>query len=107
VCQWFSHLDPTYLLLHGSRTKQLGFHGAKDSYRSFKALGSIIPSFINQDYKHSPGKIICGELGLSNLIAESENDLTIVWVVDFKWSYVGPSPALWISAMVASPRSVK
>jgi hypothetical protein len=68
-----------------------GFYGAKDSYKSFSILNSLIPQFVKQDYKYGPGKLICDDLGLTNLIVRSKDDLTIVGVVDLEWSYVGPA----------------
>jgi hypothetical protein len=54
-------------------------------------LTSLIPDFVKQDYNHGPGKLICDDLGLTNLIVRSKDDLTIVGVVDLEWSYVGPA----------------
>lgn len=68
-----------------------GFYGAKNSYRSFSVLKSLVPQFVNQDWNYGPSKLICDDLGLNNFIVRSEDDLTIVGVVDFEWSYVGPA----------------
>jgi hypothetical protein len=54
-------------------------------------LKSLIPDFVERDYGHGPFKLICDDLGLANLIVRSEGDLTVVGVVDFEWSYVGPA----------------
>ncbi|KAH8706082.1 hypothetical protein GQ44DRAFT_819114 [Phaeosphaeriaceae sp. PMI808] len=71
--------------------KTTGFNGAKDSYRSFSVLKSLVPQFVKQDYRDGPAKLICDDLGLTNLIVKSKDDLTVVGVVDLEWSYVGPA----------------
>jgi hypothetical protein len=54
-------------------------------------LKSLIPDLVERDYDRGPFKLICDDLGLANLIVRSEGDLTVVGVVDFEWSYVGPA----------------
>jgi hypothetical protein len=67
-----------------------GPYDAKDKYRSLKVLKSLIPNFIHQEYDRAKFKLICDDLGLANLIVRSRDDLTIIGVVDFEWSYIGP-----------------
>lgn len=45
----------------------------------------------NNVYDNGPFKLICDDLGLANMIVRSEDDLTIVGVVDFEWVYAGPA----------------
>lgn len=47
--------------------------------------------FIHPDYNHGPFKLICDDLSLANVIVRSEDDLTIVGLVDLEWSYAGPA----------------
>jgi hypothetical protein len=58
---------------------------------SFSVLKSLIPNLIERDYDRGPFKLIYDDLGLMNLIIKSEGDLTVIRVVDFEWSYVGPA----------------
>lgn len=58
---------------------------------SFSFLKSLIPALVERNYDSGPFKLICDDLGLASLIVRSEEDLTIVGVVDFEWSYVGPA----------------
>jgi hypothetical protein len=51
----------------------------------------LIPNFIHSEYNSTKFKIICDDLGLANLIVRSRQDLTIIGVVDFEWSYIGPA----------------
>lgn len=46
---------------------------------------------VNEGYDRGPFKLICDDFGLANLILKSEDDLTVVGVVDLEWSYVGPA----------------
>src|SRR3954452_11861865 len=59
-------------------------------YRSFKILKSLIPTFVHKKYDRGKFKIICDDLGLANLIVRSRQDLTVIGVVDFEWSNIGP-----------------
>lgn len=68
-----------------------GKHTGRAKYASFSVLKSLIPDFVERDYGHGPFKLICDDLGLANWIVRSEGDLTVVAVVDFEWSYVGPA----------------
>lgn len=49
----------------------------------------MIPSFVHLEYDHCRFKIICDDLSLANVIVRSEDDLTIVGLVDLEWSYIG------------------
>jgi hypothetical protein len=46
---------------------------------------------VNAKYDSCNFKLICDDLGLANLIVRSEEDLTVVGVVDLEWSYIGPA----------------
>lgn len=58
---------------------------------AFKVLKSLIPDFVNSKYDNCKFKLICDDLGLANLIVRGKHDLTVVGVVDFEWSYMGPA----------------
>lgn len=68
-----------------------GPYDAEKKYTSFKSLASLIPEYVNEQYDRGPFKLVCDDLGLANLIVKSDEDLTIVGVVDLEWSYVGPA----------------
>ncbi|KAF2759875.1 hypothetical protein EJ05DRAFT_531274 [Pseudovirgaria hyperparasitica] len=59
--------------------------------RNSRALRTLLPSLIHPDYDRGPFKIICDDLSLANVIVRSEDDLTIVGIVDLEWSYIGPA----------------
>jgi len=68
-----------------------GFFGAQSDYAAFNALKRLGPGMVNEKFNHGPFKLICDDLGPANLILRSEDDLTVVGVVDLEWSYVGPA----------------
>ncbi|RSL44440.1 hypothetical protein CEP51_016224, partial [Fusarium floridanum] len=68
-----------------------GPYNADMRYTSFKVLKSLGPKMVNGGYDRGPFKLICDDFGLANLILKSEDDLTVVGVVDLEWSYVGPA----------------
>jgi hypothetical protein len=55
----FSRIGSNSILQQPNTTT--GFYGAKDSYRSFSVLKSLIPQFVKDDYRHGPAKLICDD----------------------------------------------
>ena len=43
------------------------------------------------EYDNGPFKLVCKDFSLVDMIVNSEEDLTIIGVVDLKWVYVGPA----------------
>ncbi|CAI7600821.1 unnamed protein product [Penicillium glandicola] len=64
------------------------------SFISMKAVQALIHTMINKDYDQGPFKLIYDDLDPSNLIFKSEDDLTIVGMVDFEFVYAGPAQLL-------------
>ncbi|KAK0621402.1 hypothetical protein B0T17DRAFT_591296 [Bombardia bombarda] len=62
---------------------------AERKYTSFQILASLVPEYINERYDRGPYELVCDDFGLANLIVKSDDDLTVVGVVDLEWSYVG------------------
>ncbi|KAI2031691.1 hypothetical protein LOZ20_006467 [Ophidiomyces ophidiicola] len=54
----------------------------KAKYEAFHTLRSLIPDLVHPKYDHG------------NLIVRSEDDLTVLGVVDLEWSYTGPAQRL-------------
>ncbi|KAJ5797149.1 uncharacterized protein N7518_005689 [Penicillium psychrosexuale] len=69
----------------------VGFYNARSKSLAFKVLKSLIPDLVHPEYDRCRFKLICGDLGLANLIVRSKEDITIVGVVDLEWSYMGPA----------------
>ncbi|KAG4440783.1 hypothetical protein IFR05_003711 [Cadophora sp. M221] len=68
-----------------------GPYDAENKYPSFKPLASLVPGYVNERHDRGPFKLVCDDLGLANLIVKSDDDFTIVEVVDLEWSYIGPA----------------
>ena len=64
---------------------------AKSEFITLRVLQALLPRLINKDYEHGPFKLICDDFGLANLLVRSEDDLTVVGVIDFEWVYSGPA----------------
>lgn len=54
-------------------------------HTSFELLASLVPRMINEEYDRGPFKLICDDLGLANLILKSDDNFTVVGVVDLEW----------------------
>jgi hypothetical protein len=63
-----------------------GPDNARNRYEAFTALKRLAANMVNQKYDHGPFKLICDDLGLANLILRSEDDFTVVGVIDLEWS---------------------
>ncbi|PWY95732.1 hypothetical protein BO94DRAFT_562367 [Aspergillus sclerotioniger CBS 115572] len=69
----------------------VGEYDAKNKYLAFQVLKTLIPDLINAKYDRCKFKLICDDLGLTNLIVRGREDLTVIGVVDLEWSYIGPA----------------
>ncbi|TLD27959.1 phosphotransferase enzyme family protein [Venturia nashicola] len=68
-----------------------GLWDAKNKLASFNALRIVVRDFVHQDTAKGPFKLVSEDFGLSNILVRTEDDLTIVGVVDLEWSYAGPA----------------
>ncbi|TPX14899.1 uncharacterized protein E0L32_005008 [Thyridium curvatum] len=68
-----------------------GEFNARTKYESLSTLQTLLDSFIHPDFDRGPFKPICDDLSLASVIVRGEDDLAIVGLVDFEWSYVGPA----------------
>ncbi|KAJ5358220.1 Aminoglycoside phosphotransferase [Penicillium brevicompactum] len=64
---------------------------ALSKYSSLKTFESVLPETVNVKHENGPFKLICDDFGPANMIVKSEQDLTIVGVVDLEWAYAGPA----------------
>ncbi|KEY73236.1 hypothetical protein S7711_11489 [Stachybotrys chartarum IBT 7711] len=90
--EYFHHIvSQDWKQLHEQANSVDGEYNARAKYALFKRLDSALPNFLHEKYIEGPFKLLCDDLGLANLIVRSQEDLTIVGVVDFEWSYIGPA----------------
>lgn len=83
--------DQDFQQLMHQKNSVYGLEHARDLYTAFKSLKATIPEFVNAKYDSGPFKLICDDFGLGNLIVRSEDDFTVVGVIDMEWSYAGPA----------------
>ncbi|KAI1856695.1 uncharacterized protein JN550_013689 [Neoarthrinium moseri] len=87
---YFEHIvSQDWKQLRQQRNSVFGPNDARAKYACLSVLAANLPYFINTEFDRGPFKLICDDLGLSNLIVRGEDDVTIVGVVDLEWSYVG------------------
>lgn len=72
-----------------------GEHDARQKYVYWSVLDTLIPRFVVPDLDNGPFKLICNDFGLANMIVNNAEDLTIVAVIDWEWSYAGPLQLFW------------
>ncbi|KAI0102836.1 kinase-like domain-containing protein [Nemania sp. FL0031] len=68
---------------------------ARQKYLYWTVLDVLIPRFVISKYDKGPFKLICDDFGPANMIVNSAEDLTIVAVIDWEWSYAGPLQLFW------------
>lgn len=62
---------------------------------------AIIPKFTADEYEYGPFKLICDDLRYGNILVNNKEELKIVAVLDWEWSYAAPyqmlfSPPRWL-----------
>ena len=67
---------------------------AREKYLYWSVLDVLIPRFVPR-YDKGPFKLICDDFGRANMIVNSAEDLEIVAVIDWEWSYAGPLQLFW------------
>jgi hypothetical protein len=59
--------------------------------KNCKHLCTVLPELIHEDYDKGPSKMVCKHFSFANIIVRSDDDFTIIRVVDLEWSYAGPA----------------
>ncbi|KAL4920049.1 kinase-like domain-containing protein [Aspergillus aurantiobrunneus] len=70
-------------------------------YQQRQSAKGIVPKFIDRRYNNGPFKLICDDFRLGNILVNNAQDLKIVAVLDWEWSYAAPyqmlcSPPRWL-----------
>lgn len=66
---------------------------ARQKFINWTVLRQLVTRFISSE--HGPFKLICDDFGPMNMMVNNEEDLQIVAVLDWEWSYSGPSELFW------------
>ncbi len=60
-------------------------------YASFQALKALAPGWIDRKHEHGPFKLVLDDVGLASLLVRSNDDLTVVGMVDLEWVHAAPA----------------
>ncbi|KAJ5116935.1 hypothetical protein N7456_001283 [Penicillium angulare] len=93
--EYLSYLvDQEWEQLIHQHNSTFGPKSAEAQYKASSAMRELMPQLVHPEYDGSKFKFICDDFGLGNLIVRSEDDMTVVGVVDLEWSYIGPAQML-------------
>ena len=74
---------------------------AREKLIYWEIFKSLVPRHVLAKYDKGPFKLICDDFGQANMIVNNEQELKIIGVIDWEWSYTGPcqlfcSPPHWL-----------
>lgn len=58
-------------------------------------MQKLVSRFVTPSTDNGPFKLVCDDFGPANMIVNNAEDLDIIGVVDWEWSYAGPVEFLW------------
>ncbi|THW50972.1 hypothetical protein D6D21_01689 [Aureobasidium pullulans] len=97
---YFRHIaDHDLRQLHEQLNSVDDEEDARQKYINWTVIRQLIPRFVHLD--NGPFKLVCDDFGPFNMMVDNAEDLNIVAVLDWEWSYAGPqelfwSPPLWL-----------
>ncbi|RMJ09020.1 hypothetical protein CDV36_011369 [Fusarium kuroshium] len=68
---------------------------ARQKFLCWSVFKALIPRFVTARYDKGPFKLICDDFGPANMIVNNAQELQIVSVIDWEWSYAGPLQLFW------------
>jgi hypothetical protein len=63
---------------------------AREKYIYFNLMKALIARHVLPGYDKGPFKLVCDDFQPTNTIVNNEQDLKIVAVIDWEWSYTAP-----------------
>ncbi|KAI1172663.1 hypothetical protein F4777DRAFT_495602 [Nemania sp. FL0916] len=74
---------------------------AREKFIYWNVMKALIARHVEPSEDHGPFKFMCDNFGLMNLIVNNEQDLKVIAVIDWEWSYAAPaqmahSMPLWL-----------
>ncbi|KAG5775173.1 hypothetical protein H9Q73_011159 [Fusarium xylarioides] len=66
-------------------------HDAREKYIYFNVMKSLVSRHVLPNQDTGPFKLICDDLQPTNMIVNNEQDLKIIGVLDWEWSYAAPA----------------
>jgi hypothetical protein len=68
---------------------------AEKMFRYWTAVHGLVPKMVMLEYNNGPFKLLCDDFSPANMIVNNADDLEIIAVVDWEWSYASPMQLCW------------
>lgn len=96
MTDYFDHIAQRNLIhLREQLSSAYDEDDARKKYRYWTATRELVSKMVLPEYNNGPFKLICDDFTLANMIVNNEEDLKIVAVIDWEWSYAGPTQLFW------------
>jgi hypothetical protein len=87
--------------LHDQLNSAVNDADARRKYTYRGIFETLIPRFVSKEYEDGPFRLICDEFRPGNMLVNNRNELKIVGIIDWGWSYAAPyqlffSPPRWL-----------
>lgn len=90
---YFSHIADHDLRHLRHKLNSVDEDDARQKYIRWTVLRQLVPNFAR--YDSGPFKLICDDFSAMNMMVNNANNLHIVAVLDWEWSYAGPRELFW------------
>ncbi|KAG5795590.1 hypothetical protein H9Q69_005354 [Fusarium xylarioides] len=92
TAEYFHHvIDGDLQHLHDQPNSVDDEHDAREKYIYFNVMKSLVSRHVLPNQDTGPFKLICDDLQPTNMIVNNEQDLKIIGVLDWEWSYAAPA----------------
>ncbi|KPM36214.1 hypothetical protein AK830_g10355 [Neonectria ditissima] len=89
---YFHHVvDRDLQHLHDQPNSVDDEHDAREKYIYFNVMKALISRHVIPGSDKRPFKLICDDFQRTNMIVNNEEDLKVVAVIDWEWSYTAPA----------------
>ncbi|KPA35838.1 phosphotransferase enzyme family protein [Fusarium langsethiae] len=89
--EYFHHvIDGDLQHLHDQPNSVDDERDAREKYIYFNIMKSLVSRHVLRDHDMGPFKLICDDLQPTNMIINNEQDMKVIGVFDWEWSYTAP-----------------
>ncbi|KAF4980844.1 hypothetical protein FZEAL_3242 [Fusarium zealandicum] len=100
--EYFHHIvDRDLQHLHDQPNSVDDERDAREKYIYFNIMKALIPRHVLSSHGMGPFKLVCDDFQPTNMIVNNEEDLKVVAVIDWEWSYTAPA-----QLVNSTPRSI-
>ncbi|KAF7546380.1 hypothetical protein G7046_g9317 [Stylonectria norvegica] len=90
--EYFHHVvDRDLQHLHSQPNSVDDEHDARQKYIYFNIMKALIPRHVMPGSNKGPFKLMCDDFQPTNMIVNNEQDLKVIAVLDWEWSYTAPA----------------